>query len=80
MKASRLTKSHLLEISSASQSKGGILPTLEGSERETIVIVLAMERAPTASTSQPPAATTPHRGRPKPPEPKRSQLAIADAI
>ena len=34
-----------------------------------------MERAPTAPTSQPPAATTPHRGRPKPPEPKRSQAA-----
>ena len=33
-----------------------------------------MERAPTAPTSQPPAATTPQRGRPKPPEPKRSQV------
>ena len=34
-----------------------------------------MERAPTAPSSQPPAATTPHRGRPKPPEPKRSSQA-----
>ena len=35
----------------------------------------ARERAPTAPTSQPPAATTPDRGRPKPPEPKRSQAS-----
>ena len=34
-----------------------------------------MERAPTAPTSQPPAVTTPQRGRPKPPEPKRPQAA-----
>eukprot|EP00967_Tisochrysis_lutea_P058760 scaffold74805_cov26-Tisochrysis_lutea.AAC.1 len=32
-----------------------------------------MERAPTAPTSQPPAITTPRRGRPKPPEPQPRQ-------
>ena len=46
---------------------------------KTIVIVLAMERAPTAPTSQPPAVTTPQRGRPKPPEPKRPQAAAPPA-
>eukprot|EP00967_Tisochrysis_lutea_P095223 scaffold138729_cov29-Tisochrysis_lutea.AAC.1 len=46
-------------------------PLLRAPREKAIVIVLAMERAPAAPTSQPTAVTTPQRGRLKPPQPKR---------